>query len=143
HDIAGRVSTGTRGPDLASMSERVRYDWYRRWLQESQRMQPGTRMPTVFPDGKSLLNTVLAGSADAQAEAMWAYFSLGPSLPLPEGLEEPKGLMLSVKDRPVLLRTFMPEVGSRAIAVGYPGGVSVAFDTATCRLAYAWSGDFL
>src|SRR5262249_10292495 len=40
HDIAGRVSTGTRGPDPASMSERVRYDWYRRWLQESQRMQP-------------------------------------------------------------------------------------------------------
>src|SRR5207245_10411568 len=27
HDIAGHVSTGTRGPDLASMNERVRYDW--------------------------------------------------------------------------------------------------------------------
>ena len=28
-------------------------------------------------------------------------------------------------------------------AVGYPGGVSVAYDMATCRLAYAWSGNFL
>jgi hypothetical protein len=43
----------------------------------------------------------------------------------------------------VLLRTFMPDAGSRAIAVGYPGSVSVAFDAATCRLAYAWSGSFL
>ncbi|HMC66592.1 MAG TPA: hypothetical protein VKI65_16785 [Gemmataceae bacterium] len=143
HDIAGHVSTGTRGPDLASMNERVRYDWYRRWLQESQRMQPGTRMPTVFPDGKSLLTEVLGGNADAQAAAMWAYLSLGPNLPLPDGLEPPKGLVLAVKDRPVLLRTFMPDAGSRALAVGYPGGVSIAFDSATCRLAYAWSGNFL
>src|SRR5262249_9838475 len=53
HDLAGHVSTGTRGPDLALMSQRVRYPWYRRWLEQPQRMQPGTRMPTVFPDGKS------------------------------------------------------------------------------------------
>jgi hypothetical protein len=37
----------------------------------------------------------------------------------------------------------MPEAGTRAVAVGYPGGVSLAFDAATCRLAYAWSGNFL
>jgi hypothetical protein len=29
------------------------------------------------------------------------------------------------------------------VAVGYPGGVSVAFDAARCRLTYAWSGSFL
>lgn len=143
HDIAGVANSGTRGPDLALMSQRVRYPWYRRWLERAQRMQPGTRMPTVFSGGKSTLTTVLDGNADAQAEAMWAYLSLGPGLPLPEGLEPPKGLVVQVKDRPVLLRTFMPDAGSRAIAIGYPGGVSVAFDAATCRLAYAWSGNFL
>jgi hypothetical protein len=37
----------------------------------------------------------------------------------------------------------MPDAGSRAVAVGYPGGVATAFDAATCRLAYAWSGNFL
>src|SRR5205085_1280788 len=45
HDIAGNVTGGTRGPDLALMNQRVRYDWYVRWLEQSQRMQPGTRMP--------------------------------------------------------------------------------------------------
>ena len=125
------------------MNQRVRYDWYRRWLEQPQRMQPGTRMPTVFTDGKSLLDKVLDGDADAQAEAMWAYLSLGPEPAAARGMEPPKGLVLAVKDRPVLLRTFMPDAGTRAVAVGYPGGVSVAFDAATCRLAYAWSGNFL
>jgi hypothetical protein len=143
HDVAGLASSGTRGPDLALMTQRVRFDWYRRWLEQPQRFQPGTRMPTVFPDGKSLLDQVLGGSADAQAEAMWAYCSLGMNLPLPEGLEPPKGLVVTAKDRPVLVRTFLPDAGSRALAVGYPEGMALAFDAAACRLAYAWTGNFL
>src|SRR5438105_9105638 len=106
-------------------------------------MAPGTRMPQAFVDGKSTLTTVLNGDPKGQAEAMWAYLSLGPGLPLPEGLEPPKGLIIAVKGRPEVLRTFMPEAGSKAIAVGYPGGVSVAFSAGQCRLAYAWAGNFL
>jgi cytochrome c551/c552 len=143
HDIAGIANRGTRGPDLALMNQRVRHDWYGRWLEQPQRMQPGTRMPAVFTDGKSLLEKVLGGSAEAQADAIWAYLSLGPGLPLPDGMEPPKGLIVAVSDRPVLLRTFMPDAGSRAVAIGFPGGVSAVFDAQTCRLAYAWSGNFL
>jgi mono/diheme cytochrome c family protein len=147
HDLAGIPNGGTRGPDLASMNERVRYDWYRRWLEQPQRLSPGTRMPSVFTNGKSPVASVFGGSGDAQAEAIWTYLSLGPGLPLPDGLEpvgaRGKTIILTVKDRPVLLRTFMPDAGSRAIAVGYPGSVSVAFDATRCRLAYAWSGSFL
>jgi hypothetical protein len=109
-------------------------------------MQPGTRMPQVFPDGQSLLPDVLAGHADQQAAAMWAYWSLGPGLALPDGLQSAKArnaLPVDVTDRPVVLRTFMPDAGARAIAIGFPGGVSFAFDAANCRLAYAWSGNFL
>src|SRR5207244_2603087 len=126
HDIAGIPNTGTRGPDLASMDQRVRHDWYRRWLEQAQRMQPGTRMPTVFNEGKSLVTQLFGGDADAQAEAIWAYLSLGGNLPLPEGLEPPRGLILTVKDKPLILRTFMPDVSPRSMAIGYPGGVSVA-----------------
>jgi mono/diheme cytochrome c family protein len=143
HDFAGNPNTGTRGPDLVGIDQRVRYDWYLRWLEQPQRMAPGTRMPSVFMNGKSLMDKVLDGQADAQSEALWAYLSLGPTLPLPEGMGPPRGLVLTVEDRPVLLRTFMPEAGARAIAVGYPGGISTAFDANTCRLAYAWSGNFL
>ncbi|MCC6418626.1 MAG: c-type cytochrome [Gemmataceae bacterium] len=147
HDIAGTPSAGTRGPDLALVAGRLHYEWYRRWLESAQRMQPGTKMPTVFPDGRSLLDNVLDGNPETQAEAMWAYLALGPTLPLPEGLGPPKGLVLAVKDRPVLVRSFLPDEGkrpiARGVAVGYPGGVSVAFDAAACRAAYAWAGHFL
>ena len=144
HDLAGVANTGTRGPDLAGVSQRVRYDWYLRWMEQPQRMQPGTRMPQVFMDGKSLVPAVLNGDAPAQADAIWGYLSLGPGLPLPDGMPGPvKGMILTVKDRPFLLRTFMPEAGSRAVAIGYPSGVSAAFDAHTCRLAYAWTGQFL
>jgi prolyl oligopeptidase len=88
HDLAGIAGLGARGPDLASMTERVRYDWYRRWLEQPQRIAPGTRMPSVFTNGKSLVANVLDGSGDAQAEAMWAYLALGPRLPLPDDLND-------------------------------------------------------
>ncbi|MDB5307885.1 MAG: hypothetical protein JWO38_2087 [Gemmataceae bacterium] len=143
HDIAGIPNTGTRGPDLATINQRVRFDWYERWLHQPLRMAPGTRMPQAFVDNKSTLATVLNGNPEAQAEAMWAYLSLGPGLPLPEGMEPPKGLIIAVNGRPELLRTFMPDAGSKAIAVGYPGGVSVAFSADQCRLAYGWAGNFL
>ena len=143
HDIAGVPNTGTRGPDLATTGQRVRYEWYERWLHQPLRMAPGTRMPQAFVDGKSTLGTVLNGDPKAQAEAMWAYLSLGPGLPLPEGMEPPKGLLVAVADRPQLLRTFLPDAGNRAVAVGYPGGAALAFDADRCRLAYGWAGNFL
>lgn len=143
HDIAGIPNTGTRGPDLATINQRVRFDWYERWLHQPLRMAPGTRMPQAFVDNKSTLATVFNGDPKLQADAMWAYLSLGPGLPLPEGLEPPKGLIIGVKDRPEILRTFMPDAGSKSIAVGYPGGVSVAFSADQCRLTYAWAGNFL
>ena len=143
HDIGGVANTGTRGPDLATIKERVRYDWYDRWMHQPLRMAPGTRMPQAFVDGKSTLTTVLDGDPEGQAVAMWSYLSLGPGLPLPEGLEPPKGLIIAVKDRPQVLRTFMQEAGSKAIAVGYSSGVSLAFSADQCRLAYSWAGNFL
>ncbi|MFO0798085.1 MAG: hypothetical protein U0804_11470 [Gemmataceae bacterium] len=143
HDIAGIPNTGTRGPDLATINQRVRFDWYERWLHQPLRMSPGTKMPQAFVDGKSLLATVHGGNAKLQAESVWAYLSLGQGLPLPEGMEPPKGLIVVVKDRPEIVRTFLPDAGTKSITVGYPGGVSVAFGADQARLAYAWAGNFL
>jgi mono/diheme cytochrome c family protein len=143
HDIGTVANTGTRGPDLATINQRVRYEWYERWMHQPLRVAPGTRMPQAFVDGKSTLSTVLGGDPKLQAEAMWTYLSLGPKLPLPEGLEPPKGLIVQVRERPEVLRTFMPDAGAKAVAVGYPGGVNLAFSADQCRLAYAWGGNFL
>jgi mono/diheme cytochrome c family protein len=144
HDISGITGGGTRGPDLARTHERVRLDWFNRWMHQPQRLAPGTKMPSNYLDGKSVLGTILNGDGDAQIEAMWSYFSLGPGLPLPSGMEPPKGLIVSATDKPLLLRTFMPDnAGTRPIAIAYPGGINVVFDAATCRVSYAWAGNFL
>jgi cytochrome c553 len=144
HDVSGFAGGGTRGPDLALTSQRVRPDWYRRWMHNPQRLAPGTRMPQNFNDGRSAFAGVLNGDAETQIDALWAYFALGPGLPLPAGLEPPKGLVIPVRERPEILRTFLPDgAGTRAVAVGYPGGVNLAFDAHAARLAYAWEGNFL
>lgn len=143
HDISGHVGGGTRGPDLARTAERLRYDWYERWMHNPQRLAPGTKMPQNFNNGKSAFANLLNGDADLQIDAIWAYLSLGPGLPLPVGMEPPKGLILKGGERPEILRTFMPDgAGNKAVAVGFPGS-SFVFDADACRVAYAWEGNFL
>ena len=144
HDISGISGGGTRGPDLATTNKRVRYDWYVRWMHQPQRIAPGTKMPQVLIDGQSLLKTVYDGDGPKQLEALWAYFSLGPGLPLPSGMEPPKGVVVSATERPEVMRTFMPDgAGTKCVAVAFPTGMNVVFDSTQARLAYAWSGNFL
>lgn len=46
-------------------------------------------------------------------------------------------------DKPVVSRTFLPDCGPAAIAVGLPGGQSYCFDAGLCRMRYAWRGGFV
>jgi mono/diheme cytochrome c family protein len=143
HTVAGHASTGTPGPDLAHMAERLRYAAFSRWIHDPQLTRPGTRMPTFFVGGLSGFTDVLNGDAHQQVDALWAYLSLGEFMPLPEGLTEPASMALSVKNEPVILRSFIKGAGVRAIAVGYPERIHLAFDAAQCRLAEVWQGEFL
>ncbi|MCP4170266.1 MAG: hypothetical protein GY758_05770, partial [Fuerstiella sp.] len=45
--------------------------------------------------------------------------------------------------RPILLRTFMKDAGTHAIAVGFPLKVHFAFDAEHVRLAHGWRDRFL
>jgi azurin len=44
---------------------------------------------------------------------------------------------------PFLYRLLLPDVGPAAIAVSLPNKLSYCWDAGTCRLRYAWSGEFL
>lgn len=143
HDIAGITGGGTRGPDLALTTQRIRSDWFDRWMHNPQRLQPGTKMPQYFLNGQAT-NNVLSGNPDKQIAALKAYYDLGPGLPLPTGIETPRGLTIAVTDKVELMRTFMPDdAGTRAIALGFPGGVNLAFDPTRGKPAYVWTGPFL
>ncbi len=136
HDFGGRPAVGTRGPDLARMHERLLPEYVARWLRDPSAVRPGTRMPTFFRD-------VVAGEAKAQIEALQAALALGPRLMPPEGLAPPPDTVVVPTDRPIVLRTELPDTAVRSLAIGFPDGLSLAFETMAPRLAYVWQGGFL
>ena len=57
-------------PNLQLASQRLRPEWVVRWLQDPQRIVPGTRMPTFYQNGQSQVTNILGGDMNAQIEAM-------------------------------------------------------------------------
>lgn len=146
HDLAGASASvafpDTRGPDLTLTPSRVRKKWYRAWLLDPQALSPGTKMPAYFPGGASVLEGRHGLDAEGQMEALYEYFSLGEKAPLPAGLGNVKGWSWVPAGRPVSLRTPL-DGAPRSICVGFPGGVSFAFDAERGRLHAWWQGGFL
>jgi azurin len=88
--------------------------------------------------------------------AAWkgANFRITPlSKQLPEGWQEggskkkrnqdTTGMPLLVKAEPVIYRNFIADAGNRAIGVGYPGGVNIAWSAESLNLCTYWRGDFI
>ncbi len=77
HGVAGKPPTQVfeaEGINLLYSADRLRPDFFRRWLREPMRVDPSTRMPNYFDEtGKSPLAGILDGQASAQIEAIWHY----------------------------------------------------------------------
>lgn len=141
HDWGENRSLGEHGPQLVSVGDRLRYDWYVRWMRDPSRILSGTSMPNYF-------GSVPRDEAAKTINALWAAFEKGDDLPTPEGFELKAGLAGSERrptptDEAIVMRVDMPEASPAPIAVGMPGGVSYCFDTVSCRVRYAWRGEFL
>lgn len=134
---------GTPGTALDGFAGRLRYEWFRSFLLDPARFKPGTRMPSFGSGGRSSFRSVLEGDMQRQVDALWAYLSLGESMPPPPGLELGSSLQLRVGDSPRVFRGFVEGAGPRAIAVGFPVGIHYSFDAGAVRLVEAWQGDFL
>lgn len=63
--------------------------------------------------------------------------------PVVATINEVRDGLLRVGDHPVVSRTFLPDCGPAAIAVGMPGGQSYCYDASGCRLRYIWKGGFV
>jgi mono/diheme cytochrome c family protein len=133
----------TDGPDITAFAGRLRYEWWRSYVHDPQRYKPGTRMPSFGTGNVSTFKDVLEGDLTQQADALWAYMNLGDFMPVPEGLESESEMIIAVGDRPVVMRAFLPEVGARGIAVGFPSGMHIGYDAEHARLVHAWTGEFL
>ncbi len=75
---------GSRGPKFSVVSKRVRKDWAKNWLKNTQTLYPGTKMPDHWPlkDGKRVVLSkfpkamdMLDGDVDKQIDAIWEYIA--------------------------------------------------------------------
>jgi mono/diheme cytochrome c family protein len=60
-------------PDLTLARNRLNPDWIIKWLQDPQKVQPGTKMPSFFPGGP---DNILGGKDDRQIEALRDYIMM-------------------------------------------------------------------
>jgi mono/diheme cytochrome c family protein len=144
HNLAGHQAVGIPGIDLATTYERLNPGWFKQFLLDPGAFNYQTRMPQFWPEGESPFPELANGSTDRQIEGIWSYLALRNSMPLPAGIQ-PKGgigMELIPLSEPIVHRTFMAEVGTRAIVAGYPEKVHLAFDANAVRLAMAWRGRF-
>jgi hypothetical protein len=142
HTFGGVGLAGIQAIDALLMPERLREDWFYRYLFDPQKYRPGTRMPASFPDGVSVVTKIADGRPHDQAAAMWKYFSQGAQAKPPAGLY-PNAIVLKADSRPVIYRNFITGLSPRGIAVGYPEGINIAWDSQTMTLAKVWKNDFV
>lgn len=142
HGVLGNKSLGMPAPDLTTTHERLTYSWYSKLMHDPTSINPGTRMPGFWPGGVVAVKGLGGDTPDGQIGAMWHYLSLGNSMGLPAGLAPTGKAELVAVDEPVLHRTFFANVGPRALLVGYPEQLNVAFDGNLVRLATVWRGRF-
>ncbi|MGE3172426.1 MAG: hypothetical protein AB7O97_07340 [Planctomycetota bacterium] len=64
-----------QGINFAQAADRLRHDYYMRWLMDPLRIDPDARMPKYAdPNGKTAFVDVLGGDAHAQFDAIWHWF---------------------------------------------------------------------
>jgi mono/diheme cytochrome c family protein len=62
-----------QGPNLALAAERLRYDYYQRWVHWPQRIASATIMPRYTKDRDHGVREELNGDAEKQFEAIWQW----------------------------------------------------------------------
>lgn len=73
----------SEGINMAYSAERLLPAYYRRWMRNPLSIDPQTKMPAYFEEGKSPLTEVLDGDAEKQIMAIWQYLRLGDKMPAP------------------------------------------------------------
>jgi hypothetical protein len=99
-------------------------------------------MPTFWPEGRSVRKDILDGDTPRQFEALWQYLAEGSKARLPIGIG-PQPILLVPAAEPVIYRNFIQGAGTRAIGVGYPERVNLAFDANQMCPKLLWRGDFI
>jgi hypothetical protein len=142
HNFAGNKSLGVPALDLATSGQRLKWDWFRRYLLDPQALRPGTRMPAFWPGAVAVNKDVLGGDTEQQIAAIWLYLARKNFTDLPAGLIQGKMEVIPEQEA-VIYRNFIEGGGPRAIGVGYPERANLCFDANELRISMLWQGPFI
>jgi cytochrome c553 len=142
HRWGDRPSLGIQGPDLSNIAARLQEGWLREYLINPAAYRAGTLMPSFWPAGKSFNPTILGGDTDKQIASIFKFVESANGEP--EGFPQNRNGEFEIvpKDRPVVQRAFTDGIGVRAILVGFPTGVHLAYDGDKGGPGLAWKGRF-
>lgn len=87
HGVGSRLDVEvfeSEGINLANSADRLLPGFYRRWLRAPASVDPQTKMPAYFDEGRSQLAEILDGDAEKQISAVWEYLRLRDKMPAPQ-----------------------------------------------------------
>ncbi|MFK7911410.1 MAG: c-type cytochrome [Akkermansiaceae bacterium] len=141
HHFNGKNPGNAGALDLAHVTKRLQKDWFHLFMRNPSRFHTTGIMPSFWPGGKSIRPDVLGGDSSQQIEALWAYLGDGARAKKPEGLMRQLD-ELRVFDTAEMVRGRGTPAGFRAIGVGYPERINLAFDSEEMALRLLWKGAF-
>jgi glucose/arabinose dehydrogenase/mono/diheme cytochrome c family protein len=147
------VAIATRGSDLYLMGQRMRPEYFVRWVRSPLRIRPGMEMPSYERPFAGQLGRDLDGKIDRQLWALWEALndSAGPPKIDTSTIEQ---LMIVAAGEPPRIIRDVFNLGDlngnlqgaravpRAFAVGFSNGHNLLFDLDTLSLAHWWVGNF-
>ena len=142
HRWGDRASLGIQALDLSNLARRLQPAWLRDYLINPAAHRPGTLMPSFWPEGKAANREILGGDTDRQIASILAFSREGKGVPEGFPATSARDFELLPGSRPIVQRTFMADVGTHAILVGFPAGLHLAYDGRDCRPALIWKGRF-
>ena len=87
HGIGPKAATKVfeaPAPNFKYARDRIRRDYFERWVRSPLRVEPGTKMPQFFQDGRTQLTEILDGDAGKQIDALWQYLLEGEKIRPPD-----------------------------------------------------------
>jgi cytochrome c553 len=142
HRWGEHAALGIQALDLSNLGQRLKPEWLLEYLIDPAAYRPGTLMPSFWPGGKSSNLMILQGDTSRQIASIYSFAKSANGEP--EGFREFKNgqFELLPKEKPIIQRTFLKDVGTHAILVGFPTGVHLAVDGKSGQPALVWKGRF-